>query len=40
MNWTPLHLAARRGHTETVKKLLSKGASMEAEDEVREIFSS
>ena len=32
--WTSLHLAARNGHTESVKALLQKGAAVNAENKI------
>jgi len=31
-DWTPLHSAARRGHSDTVEMLLFKGADFNAKD--------
>ena len=33
--WTPLHFAARHGHTEAIKILAAAGAMLEAQDEAR-----
>lgn len=33
-NWTPLHWACRNGHAEVVKALLSRGASIDARDNI------
>ncbi len=35
---TALHLSSRKGHTESVKALLEKGAAVDAEDEYKSVI--
>ena len=34
VGWTPLHVAAKKGHLQVVELLVAKGADVEAKDKV------